>query len=220
MPELDFQVEGAEPTPYAASPMIALKLRVSQVKEADAPLAKIHSVALQCQIRLEPGRRRYSPAEQEKLVELFGEPKRWGQTVRSTLWVNASVVVPGFVEQARVDLPVVCTYDFNIATTKYFYALEDGEVPLCLLFSGTIFYAGPESALQIEQISWEKETSFRLKVQVWKQMMEMYYPNSAWLNLRRDVFDQLYRYKMARGLPTWEQALQSLLTAAKEGAPT
>jgi hypothetical protein len=42
-------------------------------------------------------------------------------------------------------------------------------------------------------------------------MMDTYYPNSAWINLRRDVFDRLYRYKMQHGIPTWEQALERAL---------
>jgi hypothetical protein len=220
MPELNFQIEKAEPVPYAASPQLVLKLRVTQVAENDQPLAAIHSVALRCQIRLEPGRRKYSLDEQEKLFELFGEPHRWGQTVRSTLWVNTAVVVPPFKENILVDLAVPCTYDFNVATAKYFYALEDGEVPLCLLFSGTIFYADEEGSLQVSQISWEKEANFRLSVATWKQMMQMYYPNSAWLCLRQDVFDQLYHFKSRRALPTWEQAIELLLSQAQEQVTT
>jgi Family of unknown function (DUF6084) len=42
-------------------------------------------------------------------------------------------------------------------------------------------------------------------------MMDIYYPNSAWLRLRRDAFERLYQYKRRRGIPTWEQALESLL---------
>src|SRR5206468_2382419 len=118
----------------------------------------------------------------------------------------------------RADLPVPCTFDFNVAAAKYFYALEDGEIPLCLLFSGTIFYAGDGGALQVVQISWEKEVNYRLPVSVWKRMMDLYYPNTAWLCLRQDVFDRLYQYKSRRMLPTWEQALESLLSGAEAGA--
>ena len=50
-------------------------------------------------------------------------------------------------------------------------------------------------------------------------MMERYYPNTAWLCLRQDVFDRLYRYKSRRGLPTWEQALEGLLPPAEKEAP-
>ena len=56
-------------------------------------------------------------------------------------------------------LPVPCSYDLNIAATKYFYVLEEGEVPLLFLFSGTIFYAGADGRLQVQQISWNNECS-------------------------------------------------------------
>ena len=107
-----------------------------------------------------------------------------------------------------------CTYDFNVAATKYFYALSDGEVPITLLFSGTVFYAAADGALQVDQIPWEKEATFRLPVKTWQEMMDLYYPNSAWLRLYRDTFDRLHRYKIRHGLPTWEQALERLLDGA------
>jgi hypothetical protein len=215
MPDLDFKIEGAEPVPYAAAPTLAFKLRMTQKRGAGEPIS-IHSVALRCQIRLEPGRRRYSPKEQEGLSDLFGEPHRWGQTVRSMLWAHTSIVAPPFDDELLVDLPVPCTFDFNITAAKYFDALDDGLVPLSFLFSGTIFYAGEHGGLQVEQISWEKEAGYALPVAVWKRMMEMYYPNSAWLCLRKDVFDRLARYKSQRGLPGWEQALESLLDETQE----
>lgn len=123
-----------------------------------------------------------------------------------------------FTDAILVDLPVPCTYDFNLAVTKYFYALEDGEIPLILLFSGTIFHEGEDGALQVVQIPWDREAAFRLPVRVWKEMMEQYYPNTAWLSLRKDVFDRLYEYKSRRGLPTWEQAIESLLSEPETGS--
>ena len=207
MPDLSFAVETAEAVAFAAAPLLAFKLRVSN-RFADEP---IHTIALRCQIMIDPARRRYGDEDQERLRDLFGESERWGQTVRPLLWTHTSVVVPSFIGSDVVDLQVPCTFDFNVAATKYFAGLTDGEVPLSLLFSGTVFYASGEGALQVAQIPWDKEARYRLPVQVWKQMMELYYPNSAWLCLRKDVFDRLYRYKVQRGIPTWEQALESLL---------
>ncbi|HEX4124917.1 MAG TPA: DUF6084 family protein [Tepidisphaeraceae bacterium] len=216
MPDLDFFIDRSDPVPYAAAPQLAFGLRIIQRPPAGQSPQAIHSVTLRCQIRLEPTRRRYSPAEQEKLFELFGEPSRWGQTVRSMLWTNAAIVVPAFDEQVSVELPVPCTYDFNIATTKYFHALEDGEIPLGFLFSGTIFYRGEDDSLQVAQISWEKEVNYRMPVAVWKRTMDLYFPNSNWLLLRRDVFDRLSAYKIRRGMTSWEQAVESLLAEAEQ----
>ena len=73
--------------------------------------------------------------------------------------------------------------------------------------------------MRVAQISWEKEASFRLPAATWRGLMDQHYPNSAWLCLRKDVFDRLARYQGSAGLPTWEQALERLLNAA-EGAVT
>jgi hypothetical protein len=127
------------------------------------------------------------------------------------LWTHASVGVPRFQGSTIIDLPVPCTFDFNVAATKYFYALEEDEVPLSLLFSGSIFYAGENIPMQVTQISWEKEARYRLPIDVWRKMMEHYYPNSAWLCLRKDTFQRLYDYKVSAGFTSWEQTLDSLL---------
>jgi len=212
MPNLDFQVTGVDVAPFAAAPQLDFQLRVVN----DKPGETIHSVVLRCQVQIAATRRHYGPHDQERLLDLFGEPERWSQTLRNLLWTHTSVIIPPFSDVTTVAMPVPCTFDFNIAATKYFYALEAGDVPLLLLFSGTVFYAAESGALQVAQISWEREASFRLPVRVWQQMMDTYYPNSAWLPLRKDLFERLYQFKRRNGLPTWEQALERLLPAVEE----
>jgi Family of unknown function (DUF6084) len=215
MPDLDFQVEGAEPVPLAVGPQLGFKLRICQRAAAGA-VVPIHAVALRCQIRIEPAKRRYQAEEGGRLLDLFDKPDRWSQTLRPMLWTHVSVVVPPFTDSIIVDLPVPCSFDFNVAATKYFYALEEGEVPLSLLFSGTVFHEVEDAGLQVAQIPWDKESTFRLPVRTWKEMMDRYYPNAAWLSLRRDVFDRLYQYKSRQGVPTWEQALEQLLALVEK----
>lgn len=212
MPDLNITVETVDVVPFAASPTLAFRLRVAN----SDPVEKIHTVVLRCQIQIEVARRKYNAVEQEHLRDLFGEPERWGQTLRNLLWVNASVVVPQFAGVATVDLQVPCTFDFSVATTKYFNGLADGEIPVCLMFSGTVFYEGAEGQLLVAPISWAKETRHRVPLKVWKEMMDAYYPNSAWLCLRRDVFEELHRFKVERGIPTWEQAFEAMLALTKE----
>lgn len=206
MPELDFTVEAVDVLAHAVTPSLAFKLRLDSHTGQS-----IHSVMLRCQIQLEVSRRSYTAMEQARLRDLFGQPDMWGRTLHSLLWTNTSVIVPAFSGSAQIQLPVACTFDFNVAATKYFAGLEAGEVPLCLLFSGTIFYSGAAGALQVCQIPWEKEASYRLPIAVWRGLMEHYYPEGAWLCLRRDVFDRLFGYKARHGLPTWEEAIASLL---------
>lgn len=207
MPDLSFEVIGAEVPPFAAVPMLIFKLRIANAPAED----RIHSISLRSQIQIAVNRRRYSQEAQARLVELFGEPQRWGDTLRPLLWTHSSVVVPQFSEGIVADLPISCTYDFEIAATKYFDALEDGEIPLNFLFSGTIFYEGAEGNLQVGQIPWSKEAFYRLPVATWKAMIARYYPNSAWIRLHKDVFDRLYQYKATHSLPTWEDVVTRLL---------
>jgi hypothetical protein len=212
VPELHFQIEGAEAVANAAAPLLALKLRITNLPEHES----VHTLTLRCQVQIEPARRHYAAKEQAKLLDLFGTPERWSRTVRPLLWMNTSVAVPGFTGTTVVDLQLPCTFDFNVAATKYFHALDSGEIPLCVLFSGTVFYNGANDALQVAQVPWDREANYRLPVSVWKQMMDAHYPNSAWLCIRRDAFERLYEYKVRHGIPTWEEALERALQEPDE----
>jgi hypothetical protein len=216
MPDLNFQVEGARPERHAAAPLLLFGLRVV---EAGTPPTPVHSVALRCQVQVEPARRRYTAVEQARLLDLFGTPERWGQTLRPMLWAQVCAAVPSFTGGCAVDLAVPCSFDFSLAATRYFDALEEGEIPLCFLFSGTIFYEAPEGGLQVAQVPWAKEANFRLPAAIWRGLMDVYYPNTAWLGLRKDVFDRLSCYKSRRCLLTWEQTLERLLSAEEAAGP-
>lgn len=210
MSNLTFRVAGVAPVLSAAVPMLGFQLEVNNaVLGGENEL--IHSVAMRCQLQLEVTRRNYTPAEKENLADLFGEPGRWGQTLRPLLWTHVQTVLPPFRGNITVELLVPCTFDFNVAATKYFYGLEDGEIPVCLMFSGTVFQADGNGMLQVAPIAWDKEARFRIPMRAWREMMDSYYPNTAWLSLRRDLFDRVHRYKIQNGIPTWEQALERLL---------
>jgi hypothetical protein len=215
MPDLEFAVLGAKPVSFCVTPTLAFPLRVTNV--GGDP---IHAVALDCQVRIEAQRRRYDEVEKEQLVELFGEPTRWSQTLRSLLWTHAAVSVPPFETVVEVDLHVPCTADFNVLAGKYFSGLDPSStVPISLLFSGSIFYGGENGGLQVTRIPWSAEATYELPIATWKDLLQMYYPNTAWLTLRRDAFDSFYAYKTRRGFPTSEQALEELLKVAAEEAP-
>ena len=181
MPELYFRVESAEPVKFAAAPLLAFRVRV-----LNAPAEElIRAVALRAQIQLEVTRRMYSSEEQAQLRDLFGTPDRWRQTLRSLLWTHANVMVPPFTGSTIAELPVPCTFDFNVAATKYFHGLSSGDLPLCFLFSGTVFYEDEGGALRVSPISWDKEAKFCLPLKVWKELMDEHYPNCAWLAIQR-----------------------------------
>ena len=212
MPDLQLTVEGAEVVQFAAAPLLAFKVRIVNIPNDEI----IHTVALRAQIQIEVSRRKYDSNEQARLLDLFGEPDRWGQTLRSLLWTHASVVVPGFTGSVLANIPVACTFDFNVAATKYFHGVTSGDLPLCFQFSGTVFYMGEDGTLQVAPISWDKESKYRLPVKVWKSLMDAHYPNSAWLSLHRDTFEKLSQFKRREGIPTWDEALDRALAALPE----
>jgi hypothetical protein len=210
-PDLHFTIETAETLRFAASPHIVFKLRIT-----NSVPRTIHTVILRCQIQLDVSRRRYTAQEQKRLIDLFGEPSRWGETLRPLLWTNTSIVVPSFDSSIVVDLPIPCTFDFNVAATKYFAGIDTGEIPVSFFFNGTIFYEREDNALQVAQISWEKEASHRMPIRIWREMMDAYYPNTTWLCLQRDAFERLYTYKVKRGITTFDEALLQAIDPALE----
>jgi hypothetical protein len=209
MPDLNFRVTGVEPAARGLVPLIHFHLEVTNLPETEL----IQSVLLQAQVQIQSAHRPYDEEEKERLADLFGTPDRWGRTLRNRLWAHANTTVRPFERKTEAVLPIQCTYDLNVSATKYFYALKEGEVPLLFLFSGTIFYAGPDGRLQVQQISWDKECTYPMPVRIWQELMEHHYPNSAWLPLDRQVFEKLYAYKRSQGLPTWEQTIERLLAA-------
>jgi hypothetical protein len=208
--ELTFRVAGARAEPYAAAPLLVIGLEIT-----DAAGGDVRVVGLRCQIRIEPRQRPYTIDEAARLSDLFGERPRWAETMRPLLWTHASVVVPGFRRRTQVDLPVPCSYDFEVASAKFFHALDGGLVPLRLLFSGTVF-TQREQTVSAEPIPWHAEVAYQLPVGVYRDAIDRHFPDSAWLRLRRETFDALHRFRSRRALPSWEQAIEALLQGTEE----
>jgi hypothetical protein len=211
--DLSFEVLGAAPEPYAAAPVLTMHLGVTE----SSGIA-VHTVALRCQIRIEPQRRAYQEAQEGLLGDIFGPRSQWSQTLRPFLWTHCTALVPGFRGATQLDLPVACSYDIEVAANKYLSVLRDGEIPLMLLFSGTIFSRGDGGNLQITQVPWHAEARYRLPVAVWRAVMDQHFPNSAWIRLGRDSYEALMRYKTGRGLLGWDDAVDELVRHAAERA--
>ncbi|MGH9011704.1 MAG: DUF6084 family protein [Acidimicrobiia bacterium] len=205
MTELVFDCVGARAERWAVSPTLTFIVKV-----AETAGEAVHGIALRCQIRIEPVKRRYSDDEGEKLADLFGERSRWGETMKPLQLAFAAQMVPSFSGSAEFELPVPFTYDFEVATSKYFHALGDGDIPLLLLFSGTIFVKTDEG-FRVEQVPWHKEATFRLPVATWREMMDAHFPNSAWVRVRRDTLDALTRFRSERALSNWDDTITALL---------
>lgn len=203
-PTLDFAVTGAGPLEHSAGPTLRFALKI----DSDVP---IRSIALTAEIRIAATRRAYDAPTQRRLVELFGRPEDWGRNLHSLHWTTANVTVPPFSGSTTADLLVPCSYDLTVVGAKYLNALEDGEVPLEFMFSGTVFYTDSDRRLQIARISWEKEAGYRLPVAVWHETIERHFPGAGWLRLDRGTFKRLSEYKADRGFLTWEDTIEALL---------
>ena len=210
MAELVFDCLDVRSDRYAAGPTLSFQLRI-----AETTGERVHAIALRCQIRIEPQKRRYAPLEADRLNGLFGDASRWADTLKPVQFAHASVMVPSFSGSIEVALPVPCTYDLEVASTSYFHALDDGEVPLLLLFSGTVFTRG-EHGFSVGQVPWQKETTYRLPVSEWRSMMDAFFPGGGWLRVSRSTLDALGAYKTARALPTWEHTIVTLLQGADQ----
>ncbi|MEO7196477.1 MAG: DUF6084 family protein [Pseudonocardiaceae bacterium] len=215
MAELSFTCLDVQPERYAVAPTLLFRLRVSGAAEQ-----RVRAVSLRCQIRIEPQRRGYGEQDAERLIELFGERGRWGDTLKPFQFANTSTVVASFTGSIEVDVTVPCSYDMEVTAGRYFHALEDGEIPFILLFSGTVFGDGGQNGMWIEQIPWHAEANYRMPVAVWREMMDIHFPGSGWLRLRRDTIDALADFRATRALPTWDDVIITVLDAARERTGT
>ena len=208
MADLIFGCTGATAERYAVTPTLAFQLTVTERSGV-----RIHAIALRCQIRIEPHRRRYSATEAERLHDLFGDPSRWADTVKPIQLATVTAMVPSFTAGTEVELPVPVTYDLEVASGRYFAGLDDGTVPLLMLFSGTVFIA-TEQGYSVELVPWSAEASYRMPVSVWRDLVNAHFPGSAWLRCSNETLDELSDFKARHALPTWDATLLALLAEA------
>ncbi|WP_328929320.1 DUF6084 family protein [Streptomyces sp. NBC_00190] len=212
MTDLAFTCTGVRADPYAAGPTLVFRLRITAAGDA-----RVHALALRCQIRIEPARRSYGPKEADGLADLFGERARWGTTLQPVQFAQVAVMVPSFTGETETELVVPCTYDMDIAATRYFDALEDGEAPLLMLFSGTAFTGA--GGFRVEPVPWDREASYRMPVNVWRDMVEQHFPGCGWLRLPRDTMAELLAFRSRHALASWESTVRALLDAATPAEP-
>jgi uncharacterized protein DUF6084 len=212
MSSLDFEILDARAQNYAAVPTINFRTRITE-----ASGAYVHAVALRAQIMIEPQRRSYQGEDHDRLYELFDDPKRWGTTLKPFLWTHTEVIVPRFEGTTEIDLPMMATYDFEVAGNKYLHSVRDGDIPLQFLFSGTFFTNGDgDGGFAAEPVGWNKDRSFRMPAKLWHEVMDMYFPNSGWIRAHRETIDLLTKFKVAKALPTWDDTIEALLKQAGE----
>ena len=211
--DVDFACTDVLADRYAAGPTVLLRMRAEERTGV-----RVHALALRCQVRVEPLRRRYDDREAARVVDLFGERARWGRTMQALQLGFVAQVLPGFTGGCDFDLRLPVSYDVDVAAHKLLAALEQGDVPLLLLFSGQVFTGRPGS-IAVEPVPWHKEANARLPVAAWREAMDAHFPGQAWLRVSRRTWDRLAEYRSARGLVSWDEALDRLMGPPPEAGP-
>ncbi|MBV8637825.1 MAG: hypothetical protein JO322_07040 [Candidatus Eremiobacteraeota bacterium] len=207
MSDLGFSVIDARAKQNAASPTIAFRLHIASERPVDA-------IVLRAELRIEPQWRTYDREAQVLLGELFGTPDRWQTTLRTFAWADVTLVVPGFARETDAEITVPCTYDFDVAATRFFDTVHSGEIPVRFLFSGAV-YRDRGSSFSTERVAWNSECSYRMPVSVWHDAMRACYGSDALIRIKRETLEELRRYRALSGATTWDELLVRLL-----GAPT
>ncbi len=210
-PEPEFSVLGVRSLRHAASPTLLIDLQVRETTGRE-----LYMIALKVQVMIEPARRDYDTDTRERLVELFGTPERWVVSTTNLVFAQVDVVVPAFTGSVTVPIPIACHYDLELAATKYLHALPDGGAPMALHFNGLVYYPAENGGLQMTLVPWNTSIDFALPVSVWRDTIEHYYPNTAWLGVRTQTLEALQREKLRRGLPTLDACLSGLLQESGE----
>jgi len=211
LPAPAFAILGAEAIKYAAAPMLEFTGHVSEPEGRE-----VYTIALTAQVMIDPARRAYDDHTRARLVDLFGAPERWAATTHSFLWAEVGVLVPAFTGATAFRLPVQCSYDLELAATKYLYSLPGDEAPLTFNFTGTIFYRGEGGKMQIVKVPWECTTRFDMPIATWREMIEHYYENTGWVALGGDTLERLSARKAARGMHSFDATVATLLQEAGE----
>ena len=206
MTEVTFAVVDVFPEPYAVTPVLTARIGIAAT--GDEP---VHAIALRAQIRIEPLRRGYTDEEAAALLDLFGTRDRWGTTQHTFLWQHGGVMVPGFTGTTQVDLPLECTYDFEVTASKFFHALRDGNIPLQFLFSGTVFTKG-QRGFAVAPVPWDREDHYDMPVSVWRDLIAAHYPHTGWIRLHHDTIDALADYKARHALLGLDDTVTALLS--------
>jgi len=119
----------------------------------------------------------------------------------------------GFTGETTAVITVPLTYDLDIAATKYCHGLSDGEIPLLLLFAGTVYYQG-DTGVQVGPVPWSEEAPFRLPVATWRAAMDDHYPGSTFIRISTATLDALAAYRSKHVITTWDETLERLLKEA------
>ncbi len=205
VPQPEFAVTSAAHLAFAAAPTM-----VFSVSATEPSGLEIQSMSLSVQVMIDPARRGYDEETRERLAELFGPPASWAPSTQGLSWARITAAVPAFEGDTMFALELPCTYDLEVAASKYCSALRDGFVPLSFHFYGTVFYTAPDGRLQMAPVPWSSSAQFAMPVSAWRAMIAEHYPGGGWIRLEGRTLEALNARRAERGL-TFDDCIRELL---------
>lgn len=205
-PVPEITILSAAPVEQALAPTLRFRLRID-----DRSGREIYTMALSAQVNLEPAKRRYDDEARAAMLDLFGDPARWGSTTKPIVWTRADLLTPSFTGSTECALDLPCPADLDVAVAKYFHGLSDGEAPMAFHFNGRVLYRGEDGGLQVVLVPWSCSADFRLPVATWHEMMERHHPGGGWVRLHGSTLDALRARASRRGLHSLDAVVADLL---------
>jgi hypothetical protein len=205
-PAPEFAVTGGAHVPFAATPTMLFAGLATEPHGIE-----VQSIALTVQVMIDPARRGYDPPTRERLAELFGPPAAWAPSTSGLAWARVAASIPSFTHSTTFGIEVPCSYDLEVAAVKYFYAVDDGLVPLSFHFNGNVFYRGPDGRLMVVPVAWSNTAQYRMPVEVWRAMIAEHYPGGGWIRIEDSTLAALNERRAARGLASFDACVRELL---------
>ncbi len=211
--EPEFKVVSAEPVARSVEPALSFKGTIT-----DASQRPVYLIALTAIVVVEPGKRSYAPGERERLMELFGGPERWASTTGAFRWAATSAMVHGFTGEGEFELVVPVSYDLEIASAKYFGALDEGgTVPLRFHFNGSILYERGDGRVQTTPVPWDRSERFEMPMEAWTTAHRRAPPLRNWVPLHSETVSRIEDLKAKMGAPTFDDAVTRIIDRAEQG---
>ncbi len=147
---------------------------------------EVHTIALSAQIQIDPARATYDAETRARLVELFGAARALGRDDPGLPAGRAiEVLVPASPARRRSPSRCRARYDLEVAASKYFYSLPDGEVPLTFHFSGMVLYSGDEATgCRSRRCRGAAPRAGACRSTRGSARWPRYYPGGGWVRLR------------------------------------
>ncbi len=164
---------GRAPDRYAAAPTLLFGCRSARTSGV-----RVHAMALRCQIRIEPQRRHYDPDEAGRLLDLFGDRARWGDTLKPLQFADGAARASG-VHRHHRDRSCRCPAPTTSRSPRRNTSTPCGTARsrCCCSSAAPSSTAGRRDARRPDPVGPGDQRP--LPVPAWRDMMDLNFPGSA-----------------------------------------